>query len=92
MRKVNDEVTPTGSGITETSPTPLAARPAAFIVGGTGPGQPSAPTIAVKATTQGGISEYAPRPSRLPEQISARQITNDDSNPDGCAEGGWWRR
>jgi hypothetical protein len=97
---------------TETSPTALTGKPAGYIVGSEGPGQPAAPTIAVESPTTttarvpevGGesafgmnakpergdaIPEYRQPLSRLPETIDA---SNDFSNPDGCAEGGWWRR
>jgi hypothetical protein len=96
-----------------TSPTPLVARPAAYEIGQSDPGQPAAPEIgnepartatAPRAPEVGGesafgqnaqpergdaIKEYVQPASRLPERLDA---SRDLSNPDGCAEGGWWRK
>lgn len=49
--KQNDQVTPTSAGIVPTSPTPLSGKPASYLIGGEGPGQPAAATIAVEAPT-----------------------------------------
>ena len=87
LSKQADEVQPTSSGITPTSPTPLTARPAGFIVGSEGPGQPAAPEISVqapKAARGNDVKEYKQPTHDLPETISARQIYNDRSNADGC--------
>jgi hypothetical protein len=92
MSNQQDEATETSAGITPTSPTPLTARPAGYIVGSEAPGQPTAPMVSVEAS-QGqrtnSIPEYRAPASRLPETIDA---SRDLSNPDGCAEGGWWRK
>jgi hypothetical protein len=82
------DVEPTSSGITPTSPSPLTARPAGYLVGSSGPGQPQAPAVAAespRAVQGNSVPEYRPTAlSRLPEQISARELANDRSNPDGC--------
>jgi len=83
-----DEIAPTSSGITPTSPTPLTARPSgAGAVGQSDPGQPAAREVAVesaKSPAKSAIPEYRAPASRLPEVITARQVANDRSNPDGC--------
>jgi hypothetical protein len=93
MRPVQqDEVTETSSGIVPTSPSPLTGRPAALKLDQVDdPGAVNAPRIAVQATKGEGkntVKEYVPSVvSRLPETISAREIYNDRSNPDGCVSG-----
>jgi hypothetical protein len=85
--------------VEETSATPLPGRPAAYQVGQSDPGQPEAPSIAVEAaktaTTRepergNAIPEYRQPAHNLPDQISAREVYDDASNPDGCQQN--WRR
>jgi hypothetical protein len=89
--KPHDEVQPTSPGVQVTNPTPITARPAAYQVGQSDPGQPAAPQIAVEATkpTRGNdVQEYRPSvSSRLPDVITAREVANDRSNADGCVSG-----
>jgi hypothetical protein len=114
-RKMSNQQDEASAGITPTSPTPLLAKPASYLVQSEAPGQPAAPAIgreaappaAQRAPEIGGdprlsslglnispergnaIKEYVQPANRLPETIDA---SRDLSNPDGCAEGGWWRK
>jgi hypothetical protein len=105
-KEVDPDELETSPGLQVTSPNALVAKPAGYIVGSEGPGQPPAPTIAVEAPTtatarvpevggesafgmnaapeRGGVVEYRQPATRLPDAISAREIANDRSNPDGC--------
>jgi hypothetical protein len=88
--KQNDQVTETSSGLEVTSPNALSGRPSGFMVGSTAPGASEAPQVAVesvKSPKQSAIPEYRAPASRLPDTISAREIYNDRSNPDGCVSG-----
>jgi hypothetical protein len=82
--KPHDQVQPT-------SPSPLSGKPSGFIVGSTAPGHSEAPRVAVegpKATKQSDVQEYQqPRHDSLPDVITARQVYEDDSNPDGRVSG-----
>jgi hypothetical protein len=93
-----------------TSATPLNAKPAAYEVGQSDPGQPAAPTVGMETSTAGAprvpevggesafgmnaqpekntglVQAYKQPASGLPDSISARQIYNDRSNPDGCSD------
>jgi hypothetical protein len=87
MSKQADEITPTSSGITPTSPNALSGKPSGFMVGSTAPGASEAPQIAVegpRAARGNDVKEYKQPGHDLPETISAREIANDRSNPDGC--------
>ncbi|MGA7558393.1 MAG: hypothetical protein WCF61_05500 [Terriglobales bacterium] len=89
-KQASDEVAPTSAGVTPTSPSPLTGRPAALKLDQVDdPGAVNAPRIAVQATKGEGkntVKEYVPSVvSRLPDQISARQVQADRSNPDGCS-------
>lgn len=91
LAHIVDEVTETSSGIQPTSPTPLSGKPSGYMVGSTAPGASEAPQVAVesaKSPKQSAIPEYQAPASRLPDTISAREIYNDRSNPDGCVSGG----
>jgi hypothetical protein len=71
-----------------TSPSPLTGKPAGVKVDEVDdPGAVNAPQIAVesaKSPASTSVPEYKQPLSRLPDQISARQIQADRSNPDGC--------
>jgi hypothetical protein len=87
MSKQSDEITPTAPGLEVTSPNALSGKPSGYLVGSGAPGHVTAPESKVEGTrssAQSAIPEYRHPPSRLPEQISAREIANDRSNPDGC--------
>jgi hypothetical protein len=77
--------------VTETSPDPLTALPqGAGIVGQSGPNQPEARAVgmeAAKSPASSSIPEYKQPLSRLPNVITARQVYEDDSNPDGRVSG-----
>jgi hypothetical protein len=86
------------SGLTEdleeTTSTPLPGTPGQLKVDDVpDPGATNAPKIATeapRAVRGNSIPEHRGADlSRLPETIDA---SRDLSNPDGCAEGGWWRR
>lgn len=85
-KQASDEVTPTGSGVVPTSPTPLTARPSGYLVGSEAPGHSTAPESKVEGTrssSQPSVQEYKAPVSRLPDSISARDVYNDRTNPDG---------
>jgi len=86
-----DEVTPTSSGIKETSATPLTGKPAAYEVGQSDPGQPAAPLIPVRQAMQSAIPEIKQPSHNLPDAISAREVVNDAASyVDGrCGNVGW---
>jgi hypothetical protein len=88
LAHIVDEVTETSPGVQVTSPTPLSGKPSGYMVGSTAPGASEAPQIAVegpKAARGNAVPEYRPSvSSQLPDQISARQVQADRSNPDGC--------
>lgn len=81
-RKLGMDVSVTGSGISETSPTPLTAEPAGYIIGQRAPGQPEAPLIRVQTRTKKDslAEEYRQAQSNLPSVISAREIARDASD------------
>jgi hypothetical protein len=82
-----DQVTETSPGLKVTSATPLSGKPSGFIVGSEGPGASEAPEVAVeapKAARGNAVPEWKPLPSNLPDVITAREVANDRSNPDGC--------
>jgi hypothetical protein len=88
--KQNDQVTETSPGLEVTSPNALSGRPSGFMVGQTAPGASEAPRIAVespRAVQGNAVPEYKWPALNLPEQLSARQIHEDRSNPDGCSDG-----
>lgn len=94
LSKQADEIMPTSTGITPTSPTPLTGKPSGLKVDDVDdPGATNAPKIAMeapKAARGNSIPEHRGADlSQLPETIDA---SRDFSNPDGCAEGGWWQR
>jgi hypothetical protein len=87
--KSQDEVTETSPGIVPTGPSPLTGKPAGLKLDEVDdPGAVNAPRIAVeasKAARGNAVPEYRPSvSSQLPDQISARQVQADRSNPDGC--------
>jgi hypothetical protein len=70
-----------------TSPNSLTAPPqGAGAVGQRDPGQPAAREVPIepaKSPAANPITEYKQPMSRLPERITAREIQDDRSNPDG---------